>query len=69
MEALQRAIERAGGQAALANVMNVTPQAVSQWVHSRRPIPLSRAIAIEQWSGGAITRAELRPDIFGYQAA
>lgn len=37
--------------------------AVSHW--RRRGVPLARAIAIERATAGAVTRAELRPDIFG----
>jgi DNA-binding transcriptional regulator YdaS (Cro superfamily) len=37
--------------------------AVSHW--RRRGVPLVRAIAIERATAGAVTRAELRPDIFG----
>ena len=69
MDALHRAIQRAGGQAALAKVVGVSPQAVGQWVNHRRPIPLRRAIEIEHWTGGEISRDELRPDIFGDRAA
>lgn len=37
--------------------------AVSHWRH--RGIPLVRAIAIERATNGAVTREDLRPDIFG----
>ncbi len=37
--------------------------AVSHW--RRRGVPLARAIAIERATAGVVTRAELRPDIFG----
>jgi DNA-binding transcriptional regulator YdaS (Cro superfamily) len=69
MKALQTAIDRAGSQAALAVLLKVSPQAVNQWVRQRRPVPIHHVFAIEKWSGGSITRAELRPDIFGEQAA
>lgn len=61
--AIQRAIKAAGGQTALARVLEVTPQAVQQW--GKTVAPPERCIAIEKAIDGAVTRYELRPDIFG----
>jgi len=58
--ALDRAITEAGGTAALARTINVTPQAVSQWDR----VPAERALAVEQATGGKVTRHELRPDLY-----
>ena len=58
--ALERAITEAGGTAALARTINVTPQAISQWDR----VPAERALAVEQATGGKVTRHELRPDIY-----
>lgn len=52
-----------GGQAALARALDVTPQAVSQWVNGKRPVPPRLAIRIEELTG--VSRHELRPDVFG----
>lgn len=52
-----------GGQAALARALEVSPQAVSQWVKGRRPVPPRLAIRIEELTG--VSRHELRPDVFG----
>ena len=58
--ALERAITEAGGTAALARSINVTPQAISQWDR----VPAERALAVEQATGGKVTRHELRPDLY-----
>ena len=58
--ALERAIGEAGGTAALARTINVTPQAISQWDR----VPAERVLAVEQASGGKVTRHELRPDLY-----
>ena len=58
--ALERAITEAGGTAALARTINVTPQAISQWDR----VPAERALAVEQATGGKVTRHELRPDLY-----
>ena len=58
--ALERAITEAGGTAALARTINVTPQAISQWDR----VPAERAVAVEQATGGKVTRQELRPDLY-----
>lgn len=63
--ALRTAIERAGGQVALAALCEVTPQAVNQWAIKGKP-PASRVLVIEEATG--VSRHELRPDIFGKQA-
>ena len=59
-EALERAITEAGGVAALARAINVTSQAISQWER----VPAERAIAVEQATGGKVTRHQLRPDLY-----
>ncbi|MBY0475441.1 MAG: helix-turn-helix domain-containing protein [Nitrosomonas sp.] len=50
-KSLEKAIEIAGGQTALANLIDITPQAVQQWVKrghvSRKSAkPVSRATGI-----------------------
>lgn len=63
MEALERAIEAAGGLSALAGAIDVSPQVVSNW-RSRGRVPPERCDAIERATNGAVTSHELRPDIF-----
>lgn len=52
----------AGGRNAdIARLLGITESAVSQW----RLVPPSRAIEIEEKTGGKVTRYEIRPDYFG----
>lgn len=64
---IERAIEIAGGVVALSQLLGVTAPAVSQW--KRAGVPAERCLAIEQATGGAVTRYEMRPDIFGPSAS
>lgn len=59
-DALSRSIDIAGGVRALARTLGISPQAISQW--SR--VPAERVLAIERATGGAVTRTELRPDLY-----
>jgi len=52
-----------GRQADLARKLGVSPQAVSQWVKGRRPVPVRLALMIERETG--VSRHDLRPDVFG----
>lgn len=58
---LKAAISAAGGVVALANKLGLKKQAVSQWERA----PAKRVIDIENAVDGAVSRHELRPDIFG----
>ncbi|MFG1465233.1 Cro/CI family transcriptional regulator [Xanthobacter sp. DSM 24535] len=58
-EPLRRAIKIAGTSSALAALVGVTPQAVSQWPR----VPASRVLLVERATG--VSRHELRPDIYG----
>lgn len=70
MNPISRAIDAIGGkQADLAIRLGVTPQAVNQWVQEKRPVPAQHCIAIETATAGAVTRHDLRPDVFGAPAA
>ena len=66
MKPIERAIEESGlSQKALAEAIGVFPQALHQWVSGKRPVPAKHCIAIEIATGGAVTRHDLRPDVFG----
>jgi hypothetical protein len=58
--ALVRAIEEAGGVAELARKLSISSQAVSQWDR----VPAERALEVERATGGAVTRHDLRPDLY-----
>ena len=68
MRALEKAIERAGGLKRFADSLGVSPQVVVNW-RKRKNVPVDRCGAIEKATGGAITREQLRPDIFRREAA
>jgi DNA-binding transcriptional regulator YdaS (Cro superfamily) len=55
---LQKAIDHFGGPRSLADKLGLkTTMAISQW--KKRGIPLSRALEIEELSGGAISFRDL----------
>ena len=59
---LTKARQAAGGRKSdLARLLDITPAAISQWVR----VPYRRALQIEARTGGRVTRAEMRPDLFG----
>jgi len=49
----------------LAAALGVNPSLISQWKIGYRRISPETAIRIERATNGDITRADLRPDIFG----
>ncbi|MNJ57919.1 hypothetical protein D3C77_535300 [compost metagenome] len=57
---LERAIHAAGSGKALAELLGVTPMAVSYW--KARGVPAKQALPIEKATG--VSRHELRPDIY-----
>jgi DNA-binding transcriptional regulator YdaS (Cro superfamily) len=62
-EALERAVELAGGQKPLADLIGTTQPNIWYWLNkSKRGVPSEYAAAIEEATG--VTRHELRPDIF-----
>lgn len=63
MKPLQTAIDHFGSKAALARALGVEPMTVRQW-QVRNRVPIERAIEIERVTQGAVTREDLRPDVF-----
>ena len=61
MTPIERAVEIAGGQQALAEKIGVRYQAVQKWLKASR-VPAERVLAIETATG--ISRHDLRPDIY-----
>lgn len=66
--AIERAAQILGGQSALARKLGCTPQAVSKMCSTGR-VPAERVLAIENATEGAITRHELRPDLYPVEQA
>lgn len=62
MSALDRAVQSAGSQQALAHLLGIKPPSVSGW-YDRCRVPAERCIAIELATG--VSRHQLRPDVFG----
>lgn len=58
---IEKAVIAAGSQSALARAVNVTPQAVQQWVESGR-VSHKKVLAVETATG--VSRHELRPDLY-----
>lgn len=59
-DALQEAIERAGGHNRLAQKLGLSRQAIGRW---RGRVPAHHARAVERVTG--VSRFRLRPDVFG----
>lgn len=50
---------------AIAEACDLTEPAVRHWCNGTRSVPARRCLAIEEATGGKVTRYDLRPDIFG----
>ena len=64
VQALKRAIEKAGGQSALARACGVKQGHVWHWLNKSLRVPAEHVLAVEAATGGSVTRHDLRPDIF-----
>ena len=65
MTPIEKAVEVAGGQTALATSLGIKQAHVWNWLNRGTPVTASLCVAIERATGGAVTRYELRPDVFG----
>jgi DNA-binding transcriptional regulator YdaS (Cro superfamily) len=65
---IDRALELFKTQTAMAEAIGATGPFVSQWMNGKRPVSPKYCLRIEKVTGGAVTRYELRPDIFGESA-
>lgn len=72
---IERAIEAAGSQAELARRMTeimgktVKQQHIWNWLKQRSPVPAEYVIPMEKAIEGAVTRHEIRADIYPLEAA
>ena len=63
--ALRQAIRHyLGSQVAVARAVGVSPQAVSEILRRGKRVPAEWCLAIETATAGAITRHDLRPDLY-----
>ena len=60
---IEKAVEVAGGVAALARRVGVSSQAVSQWLSGVTRPSLENAKAVEAATEGAVRWRDIRPDI------
>lgn len=59
---MKKAVESVGGQVALASACGVKYQAVQRWL--RAGCPAERVLCVEKAVAGAVTRHDLRPDLY-----
>lgn len=65
LEALQRAVDIAGGQSALARLIGVPSQStIWTWLSRDKKCGRGAAISIYRATAGQITPHELRPDLY-----
>ena len=65
MDSIKILISIFGTQAKAAAAVGVSQQSLNRWLNGSKKPSASRAIAIERATDGAVTRAEIRADIFG----
>lgn len=58
---LKKALKLIGGPVALSRILDITPQAISQWKRA----PVRHVLKIERATDEEVTRHQLRPDIYG----
>lgn len=61
-QALQDAIDKVGGQSAMARILSVSQAAVWKWVAKGKLLPAEHVLVIERETG--IAKEILRPDIY-----
>ncbi|MFT0533162.1 transcriptional regulator [Castellaniella hirudinis] len=59
---IREACTQVGSAAELARILGVAPMTVSCWARGKKPVPIIRCVEIEELTGGAVTRKQLRPD-------
>lgn len=59
---IESAAKAAGGKAALARAINVSPGLIWQWIKGERPVPAKRCADIERASAGQVRCEDIRPD-------
>lgn len=62
---IRRAVEKAGSQAKLAEVIGLSQQGVSFLINEASSVSAEVAVAIDRFTAGEISKEMLRPDLFG----
>lgn len=62
-DALRRAVEIAGSQAALARILGISQPSVWKWLDKGKALPAEHVHTVVAATG--IPKEELRPDLFG----
>ena len=62
MSGLQRAVDKVGGQSALADAIGRKQQHIWNWLNRPGGVPPEECFAIEQASGREVMRWDLRPN-------
>lgn len=65
MNPIKSAVKKVGTQGRLAKLLGVTQGMVSAWSTGRKKVAPHWCSRIERATDNAVTRFELRPDIFG----
>jgi DNA-binding transcriptional regulator YdaS (Cro superfamily) len=60
MDPIKKAAKAVGSQRRLAEMLGVTPGAISQWLGGN--VPVERCVDIEKATAGKVSCEELRPD-------
>lgn len=64
-ELLKSAVEAMGSQSKLARALGISQQGVSYIINHAQSVPVEVAVGIHRLTNGKISKADLRPDIFG----
>lgn len=65
--ALERAVEKAGGQSAFSRMHGVSQPTVWAWLNNSKPLPAEFVLKTEAETG--VSRHDLRPDIYPRETA
>lgn len=63
VQALETAVARSGGQAAMARLLGVSQPAVWRWLHGKSPLPPKHIPKVEEFTG--VSRYDLAPEVYG----
>jgi len=66
LDAVNRAVELAGGRQVVASKLNVKRETVTNWCLGHRPVSPDRAIDLERLSGRQVSRNEMTPAVQGH---